>query len=335
MRFTTEREHLIPAVRLASLLTLRVRDTLVVASEKAGREPVTIADYGSQVIICRALGEHFPADRVVAEERAADYLERVGPPQKAKVEQFLTDMLGAPVSEDQITDWLDHGRETDSARTWVIDPIDGTKGFLGGRRYTIAVGLLVDGEPVFSVMGCPMYPTGDGDATGLLFTTGPDGQPQAVPLQDEAVGLSPLSGSLSGSLSVSVSAITNPALARGVESVESGHADHSALDQIRASLGASKERVVRVDGQDKYAAVACGDAEYYLRLSPDKDRKERIWDHAAGAALVAAAGGTVTDLDGEPLDFSAGATLIHNRGIIASNGAFHDRLVEAVRAAGV
>ena len=47
------------------------------------------------------------------------------------------------------------------------------------------------------------------------------------------------------------------------------------------------------------------------------------------AALVEAAGGRVSDVDGSPLDFSQGLSLA-NRGIIVSNGAIHDRVVAAV-----
>ena len=40
-------------------------------------------------------------------------------------------------------------------RIWVLDPIDGTKGFMRGEHYCIALALLVNGKPTLSVMGCP------------------------------------------------------------------------------------------------------------------------------------------------------------------------------------
>jgi len=87
---------------------------------------------------------------------------------------------------------------------------------------------------------------------------------------------------------------------------------------------------LRVDSQAKYAMVARGDAEIYLRL-PRGDYVENIWDHAAGMMLVEEAGGAVTDLTGKPLDFSHGPELSENRGIVATNGAFHERVIEAIR----
>ena len=61
------------------------------------------------------------------------------------------------------------------------------------------------------------------------------------------------------------------------------------------------------------------------------DYREKIWDHAAGKLMVEAAGGRVTDVNGEPLDFRRGRTLEHNRGVVATNGTIHDEVLQAVR----
>ncbi|HNO80254.1 MAG TPA: inositol monophosphatase family protein, partial [Phycisphaerae bacterium] len=81
----------------------------------------------------------------------------------------------------------------------------------------------------------------------------------------------------------------------------------------------------------KYAVVARGDADVYLRLPPRPGYQERIWDHAAGAIIVTESGGTVTDVNGKALDFSRGSTLSENKGVIATSGAIHDRVVEVVK----
>ena len=57
---------------------------------------------------------------------------------------------------------------------------------------------------------------------------------------------------------------------------------------------------------------------------------ENIWDHAAGAIIVAEAGGKVTDIFGRNLDFSKGRKLTGNKGIIASNGTIHSAVIKAV-----
>ncbi|MFB6231728.1 MAG: inositol monophosphatase family protein, partial [Salinibacter sp.] len=91
---------------------------------------------------------------------------------------------------------------------------------------------------------------------------------------------------------------------------------------------------IRIDSQAKYAIVARGEAEIYLRLPrPGTDYTERIWDHAAGSLVVQAAGGTVTDMHGEPLDFTHGHLLEENTGVVATNGPLHDEVIDALAGA--
>jgi 3'(2'), 5'-bisphosphate nucleotidase len=91
---------------------------------------------------------------------------------------------------------------------------------------------------------------------------------------------------------------------------------------------------VRIDSQAKYAAVAAGIAEIYVRPRNREDWRERVWDHAAGAAIVAGAGGTITDLDGLPLDFTTGDVLDLNRGVLVSNGGLHAAVLGALASIG-
>ena len=56
------------------------------------------------------------------------------------------------------------------------------------------------------------------------------------------------------------------------------------------------------------------------------------WDHAAGTLLISEAGGRVTDLAGQRLDFSTGRRLLRNTGLLASNGWLHDAALEAIEA---
>ena len=92
---------------------------------------------------------------------------------------------------------------------------------------------------------------------------------------------------------------------------------------------------MRIDSQAKYAVVARGEADLYLRLPTRVDYSEKIWDHAAGALIVTEAGGAVTDIRGLPLEFNHGVALAANRGVIVSNGRLHDRVIEAIRLLGI
>ena len=121
---------------------------------------------------------------------------------------------------------------------------------------------------------------------------------------------------------------------RFVESVESAHGDQRRQGEIAKAVGITEpENSLRMDSQAKYAAIATGSAALYLRLpSPQQpDRRECIWDHAAGVIIVEEAGGCVTDLYGKKLDFMVGARLENNQGIVVSNGDMHDRVLEALR----
>ena len=90
-----------------------------------------------------------------------------------------------------------------------------------------------------------------------------------------------------------------------------------------------------MDSQAKYAVVARGEADIYLRLPTRADYHEKIWDHAAGALIVAEAGGVVSDIHGRPLEFHHGRELAVNRGVIVTNGRLHQRVLDAVQALGI
>ena len=110
--------------------------------------------------------------------------------------------------------------------------------------------------------------------------------------------------------------------ARYAESVEAAHSDQSEAGRIAAALGITAEPL-RLDSQTKYAVVARGDASIYLRL-PRGGYRENVWDHAAGWLIVTEAGGRVSDVDGQPLDFTTGRRMTANRGIVAT-AASHPR----------
>jgi 3'(2'), 5'-bisphosphate nucleotidase len=95
--------------------------------------------------------------------------------------------------------------------------------------------------------------------------------------------------------------------------------------------GCYRNRPRRVYSLAKYAAIARGDAEIFMKFAR-ANYKEKIWDHAAGVLIVQEAGGVVTDAGGKPLDFSQGRLLKGlDRGIIACSGrVLLDRVLNAV-----
>ncbi len=305
------------AVRDAAKLCRLVQEHYLSSNTKtAGNqsEPVTIADYGSQAIICRALQRHYPADAVISEESGEQFMQFVPAQQRAQVLQLLAQVLGQAVSEAELVAWLDFGLGKSAPRTWVIDPIDGTKGFIARRHYAIACGTLLDGQISDGIVAAPGY----ADGAGALFYT-----------RNGETWRAPLAGGAGKRVTVSDRRDVEEFVA--VQSFERQHASKSRMGRARQYAGLAGVRILELDSMEKYALVAAGDADLYMRLpSSGSAYAHKIWDHAAGVALVQAAGGTVTDLDGSPLDFSQGETL-PNAGMIISNGQHHQRVIEAVQ----
>ena len=304
------------AARLAADLTRRVQRLHLNGSDKGGgHDPVTIADYGSQAILLRTISRAYPNDGVLAEESGEQFAALVDESQRAMIVRLVGDVIGEPVTEAELVTWLDWGRGRDSARMWVIDPVDGTKGFLAGRRYSIAIAPLENGIPAAGVLASPGY--GSVDGLGLLFYA-----------QGGLCLIEPISGGTARRAHVSKR--SDPAEWRVVESVERAHAHLERMHNVYRALGVPQDHVESIDSQDKYAMIAAGDADLMLRLPRDQEYGHKIWDHAAGWSLVTTAGGTVTDVDGTPLDFSRGSEL-PNAGMIVTNGSAHDRVVAVVQ----
>jgi len=316
----------IDAVRSAAIVCRKVQANLVTAEslQKKDKSPVSVADFASQAVVCRALAATFPTVPVVGEEASKDLHTDGADKLRASVVEHVGLVVGGSPSEADVLAWIDRGGWTPDGSTrsyWTLDPIDGTKGFLRGEQYAIALALIENGRVTLGVLGCPNLIAADGAVeVGVLMTAARGAGARALSLAGDAHEGTP----------IRVSAVRRSEDARFCESVESGHSDQDASEQIARTLGITEEPY-RIDSQCKYAAVARGDATIYLRLPTSADYREKIWDHAAGAIVVEEAGGTVTDVHGKPLDFSRGRKLEANQGIIATNGRFHDQVVAAVR----
>ena len=302
------------AVRAASRLCMQVADRGTARLEKGGREPVTLADYGSQAVILGLISAEFPGHAVLAEEGAAHLLDHSDGGIRSDLAALVATVTGGACTIDDLLARIDHAGG-EGLLVWAVDPIDGTKGFLRGDQFAVAVGLLEGARPVAGVLGCPRLSIGE--TSGVLVWGGP------------GVGafVEPIAGG--DARSVRVSEVADPAGVRVLGSVETSHGDPAIIERAVAAAGLGGGWM-RIDSQAKYAAVAAGLAETYIRPRNRKDWRERAWDHAAGAAIVAGAGGRVTDLDGRDLDFSAGATLENNRGVLATNGLVHDLMLEVL-----
>ena len=159
---------------------------------------------------------------------------------------------------------------------YLVDPLDGTKEFIAGRNeYTINIALMSEGRPVLGVITAPALGliwrgiVGHG-AERLEFTSGQVLPPQPVHSRSAPIG----------ELIVMVSrSHLDPPTEAYLK-----HLPHTRRIGCGSSL--------------KFCRLAEGAADHYPRLGPTMD-----WDIAAGHALLTAAGGVVTELDGSPLKY--------------------------------
>ena len=324
MGFERERAVAVEAVKEAAKLCQIVRKELVEAHalEKSDRSPVTVADFGSQALVCRLIKSSFPDDPIVGEEDAASLRKPEQAGMLLRVVEYVNGFETGDAST--VCRWIDAGNGQVSERYWTLDPIDGTKGFLRGDQYAVALALVVDGDVKVAAVACPALPLDMDDAegeAGALF----------VAVRGEGTTIQPLNDD-ERETKASVAQADDKRAWRFAESVESGHSDHERQDAIAKAVGICAPSL-RMDSQAKYCAVGRGDAALYLRLpSPDQpDYCEKIWDHAAGSLVVEEAGGRVTDMFGKPLDFATGALMVNNRGVVVSSGDIHDRVIEALQ----
>lgn len=313
------------AVREAARLSRYVQGEMVTpALTKDDRSPVTVADFAAQAVVARRLEMTFPDDPLVGEENASTLRTPEGQAVVEQVTGFVRRVI-PEANNDRVCEWIDRGAAEPAKRFWTLDPIDGTKGFLRGDQYAVCLALIEDGKVKLGVLGCPNLgdcgrSNGAGEGSLLLAVAGKGSSACSLEADNN---FQP----------IHVNSEDNPQAARLLRSFESGHTNDDQMVRLVEALDTQAEPV-RMDSQAKYAVLAAGAGELYFRLlsANRPDYREKIWDQAAGSLVIEEAGGRVTDLDGKPLDFSAGRSLENNRGVVASNGVLHDAALAAVRA---
>jgi 3'(2'), 5'-bisphosphate nucleotidase len=307
------------AVQLASRLCESVRagkneQPKVWSVDKFDGSPVSVADFGAQAVVCRVIRDAFPNDAIVGEEDSGLLRETRGRELLSVVTGFVRAQLGG-VSEGEVCEYIDHGNGDTAGRYWTLDPIDGTKGFLRDGQYAIALALIENGAVQLGFLACPNLPYDGG--RGAIFAAQRGKGSHGYTLVGQPLGR------------LSVRSVSDISLARIIESVESAHTDRTLSADFKRAAGITAEPVL-MDSQAKYAAVARGDADIYLRSVNERtpDYRENIWDHAPGALIVEQAGGLVTDAYGRELDWNQGRRLLRNVGVLATNRRLHETVIK-------
>ncbi|MEN8223348.1 MAG: 3'(2'),5'-bisphosphate nucleotidase [Acidobacteriota bacterium] len=291
--------------------------------DKSDRSPVTIADFASQAVICSILNNSFPDIPIVGEEDSSDLKKPENSEVFNNINNFLKnekEMFNSLYQQD-ILKSIDLGNgNANNNIFWTLDPIDGTKGFLRGEQYAVALALIKNGKVVLGISGCPNLDIeGEPGDEGFIFYS------------VKGEGSSQINCQTSENKKIIVTDHLDKSKMRFVQSYESGHGNLELQIEIAKKMGIG-EPPVQLDSQVKYGIVASGNAEIYLRIPNPKspDYKEKIWDHAAGSIIVEEAGGVVTDINGKSLDFSLGSKLEGNTGILATTPGLQKEILEII-----
>ncbi len=177
---------------------------------------------------------------------------------------------------------------------WLVDPIDGTKEFLlgpnGSGDYTVNIALIHNGTPVLGVVYAPvpgqLY-AGCGPGTAIRWRADHENDKPITVREAPASGFSIVTSR--------------------------HHHDEKRLNAFLADLKVAK--VLHRASSLKICAIAEGKADLYPRHGLTSE-----WDTAAGHAILASAGGTIVDLDGNPLTYGHAERKFINPEFIASSG---------------
>lgn len=232
-------------------------------SWKGVNDPVTAADHAANELIVAGLRRAFPDDAILSEE-STDNLERL-----------------------------------EARRVWIVDPLDGTKEFIGRiGEFSLMIGLAVAGAPVLGVVYQPVADRLYRGVPGYLAEVVEQGAAQPL----------------------AVSAVSDPAAMRLVAS--RSHRD-PLVSAVCARLGIVHDRPSGSVGL-KVGLLATGECDLYIHPSPGL----KEWDTCAPDAILRAAGGSISDAWGSPLRYNK-ANVRQRQGLAASNGLIHAEIVAA------
>src|SRR3990170_7502652 len=157
----------VAALRAGAEVARRVRADAP-RQAKEDHSPVTVADFAVQAVVARHLTLSLGGLRLVAEEGSHSLREREA---DAMLAEIVRQVRGAfpDAAPDDALEWIDLGGRDPGTDFWTLDPVDGTKGFLRGGQYALALAHIQQGEVTMAVLACPQLPLA---TTGLARPPG-------------------------------------------------------------------------------------------------------------------------------------------------------------------
>lgn len=259
---TPEIQFALNTVRTASKLVAQVQAEMVTAAlTKDDKSPVTIADYGAQALVGYLLDQTFPNDPLVGEEDSASLREEKNKETLERIAYFVGQYTDG-ATMDSVCQWIDRGSAESGSRYWTVDPIDGTKGFLRGDQYAVALALVENGQVQVGALGCPnldiQYLTSDHETA-----FNPGNGSIVVAVRGQGTWAAPLSGG--DFVRLTVSSRGEASQARMLRSLEEAHTNVGQIGDLVNALNV-QAAPVGMDSQAKYAVLAAGKGDVLVRL---------------------------------------------------------------------
>lgn len=261
----TELDSAIELAKLAGASILKHYADEIISENKVGldnrSEPVTAADREASRIIVEGIAERFPDDGILSEEEADASSHRLS-----------------------------------RNRVWIIDPIDGTSGFIKkDGDFAVQIGLAENGNAVVGVVYLP--------ARDMLYFASRDEGAFRIIGNEPPLRLNVSTKTDFAEMDIAVSR------------------DHRSpkMSRIIQDLGLRKE-IGRGSVGVKIGLIAEQTCDLYIHLS----HRTKFWDTCAPQIILEEAGGRVTDLFGNEFRYDLESVLNLN-GIVASNGIAHER----------
>jgi HAL2 family 3'(2'),5'-bisphosphate nucleotidase len=288
-------------VKEASKITEWFRTKNTSSFIKKDDSPVTLADFASQIFIISNIKKYFPEDQIIAEEESSVFIDLYAENIVKKCYNSLNITF-----EENLKETLNY-RGSNSKRQWTVDPIDGTKGFQKGLAYAIGMGFMIQAEPTVCAIGVPNYKN-----TRLTIFSAEKNHGAKVSYGDQNF------------TKISVSSKNEIKKFRICHSL---HYNKPWVLDFARSLGITN--FIPLDSMAKLCMVADGSSEIYIK--PMNMQRSYTWDFLPGELLVKEAGGVITDIRGNPIQYVNDKCKITAPGLIASNGIRHEELLNLLK----
>jgi 3'(2'), 5'-bisphosphate nucleotidase len=228
-------------------------------------EPVTQADRIANELIVTGLKREFPGDGILAEES------------------------------------VDTKRRLEKSRVWMVDPLDGTNGFIDGNGdFAVQIGLAEEGQCVLGVVYLPL--------TGVLY--------RAVSREGTWIERPQFEPEKARTSDVKSLPAMRLAASRSHRSPR--------MNKVVERFG-FREEVQRGSVGVKVGLIIEKQCDVYIHLSP----RTKQWDTCAPEVILTEAGGRMSDLFGDPLNYNV-PDVQNRNGLVASNGASHEQIIETL-----